>query len=184
VATPAQVRSHRREIAALVSIAAKDLKMLFSEFSTKDAAEQALRDLLPRLIAIYGSAAATLGADWYDDLRDAAEVKGRFRAIPADLPDAGSTDALARWAAGSAKDLDSMLTLTTGGTQRRIANADRETVTGSSIADPKAQGWMRVGDGDSCEFCSMLIGRGAVYKEATVGFESHDHCGCVGVPQF
>jgi len=48
------------------------------------------------LVAIYGSAAATLGADWYDEMRAAAAVKGRFRAIPAELPDQGRTDALAR----------------------------------------------------------------------------------------
>jgi hypothetical protein len=54
--------------------------------------------------------------------------------------------------------------------QRRIANFSRDTITGSSIADPKAQGWERVGNGE-CAFCSMLIGRGAVYSEASADFE-------------
>jgi hypothetical protein len=156
---------------------------MFRQFDTRDAAEAGLRDMLPRMVDIYGSAAATLGADWYDDLRDAAEVKGRFRAIPTDLPDQGSTDSLARWAAASAKDLDTMLMLTIGGTQRRIANADRQTVTGSSIEDPRARGWARAGTGN-CDFCRMLLDRGAVYTEASADFEAHDHCGCVGVPQF
>lgn len=183
MALSAQARAHRRDIATLADIAANDLRILFRQFTTRDMAEQGLRDLLPQLIDTYGSAAGALAADWYDDLRDAAEAKGRFRAIPADLPDQGSTDALARWAASVATDLDTMLPLTIGGTQRRIANAARHTVMGSSIADPHARGWMRAGAGD-CEFCRMLIGRGAVYTSATVDFESHDHCGCVGVPQF
>jgi hypothetical protein len=52
---------------------------------------------------------------------------------------------------------------------------------GSSIADPKARGWMRVGSG-RCDFCRMLIGRGAVYTESTVDFHAHDHCGCGATP--
>jgi hypothetical protein len=30
----------------------------------------------------------------------------------------------------------------------------------------------------------MLIGRGAVYSEATADFAAHDHCKCSAVPAF
>ena len=55
--------------------------------------------------------------------------------------------------------------------------------TVSSTTDPKARGWQRVGVGE-CDFCSMLIGRGAVYSEATADFLSHDHCHCYAEPAF
>jgi hypothetical protein len=72
-----------------------------------------------------------------------------------------------------------------GGVQRLVANAARDTIIGSSLADPSATGWRRGsgGDGD-CPFCAMLIGRGEVYSEKTVKFGAHDNCDCVAVAVF
>jgi hypothetical protein len=180
--------AHRRDLQHLTGLALKDLSRIWSEFDTAAAARDGLRDVLPRLVALYGSGAATLGADWYDEMRAAADVRGRFRAIPADLPDADRTDALARWGVSplfkAEPDFTSALTLVSGGLQRIIANADRQTITRSSVADPRARGWRRVGSGSSCGFCQMLLGRGAVYTEASAGFESHDHCNCGAEPAF
>lgn len=38
--------------------------------------------------------------------------------------------------------------------------------------------WYRTTAGNACEFCRMLAGRGAVYREDSVTFRSHDHCAC------
>lgn len=142
-------------------------------------------DVLPNLVSLYGSAAATLGADWYDELRDEAGARGRFRAIPAELPDRDRTDALARWGVTplfkAAPDFGSALTLVQGGTQRIIANASRQSVTRSATADPSSAGWKRIGGGE-CAFCSMLISRDQLYSEATADFASHDHCKCSAYP--
>lgn len=182
-----EARRHRRDLAELVTLADKDLRLLFRKFTTADTARDGLMDVLPRFVNIYGSAAATLGADWYDDLRDAAEARGRFTAIPADLPDRGRTDALARWGVAplfaAEPDFATTLVKVGGGLQRIILNADRESVMRSSVADRSARGWARAGAGE-CEFCQMLIGRGAVYSEASADFESHDHCGCIAVPEW
>ncbi len=181
------LRAHRRNLAALTVLAERDLGLLFRQFRTADEARDGLLEALPTLVELYGSAAATLAADWYDDLREQAEVKGRFRAIPAVLPDRGRTDALARWGVSplfqAEPDMAAAETLVGGGLQRVVANADRETVTASSVADPQARGWQRVGAG-GCDFCRMLLGRGAVYSEASADFESHDHCRCSAVPAF
>lgn len=179
--TAAQVSGHRRELAALRGLAEKDLRLLFREFDTVAAARAALRDVLPRLVAIYGSAAATLGADWYDEVRDAAGARGRFEAIPAELPDRGRTDSLAGWAGETATSTDTMLVLVAGGVSRIIADADRGSITRSSIQDPASVGWKRIGTG-ACEFCRMLIARDQLYSEATADFASHDHCNCQAYP--
>lgn len=172
----------RDGVDGLVGYANRDLAALWTQ--VKDAAEAhtALNDILPALIATYGAAAATLAADWYDELRDKVGVAGRFRAIPANIPDSGA-HALVGWALTEAKDYQSFQSLIEGGMQRRIANFSRGTVTSSAIADPKATGWQRTGSGE-CSFCSMLIARGAVYTEATADFASHDHCHCSAVPEF
>ena len=184
---PTLTAAHRRDLAELTGLAQNDLSLIWAKFNTATAARDGLIELLPRLVAIYGSAASTLGADWYDEMRAVAAVKGRFRAIPAELPDQGRTDALARWGVtplfAAEPDYSMALGMVAGGLQRIISNADRETVTGSAIADPKASGWQREGSGE-CAFCAMLIGRGAVYTEASSDFASHDHCRCSAVPAF
>jgi len=172
----------RDGVKGLVGYASRDLHALWRQVSSAAEAEVALRDILPGLIDTYGAAAGTLAADWYDEHRDKLEVPGHFRAIPADVKDAGA-QALVGWATATATDMSSLQSLVLGGTQRRIANFSRGTITGSSIADPKATGWQRVGSGE-CAFCAMLIGRGAVYSEASADFASHDHCNCSAVPAF
>lgn len=177
----------RKGVSGLAVLANRDLARLWQEVGTAVEAKQALADVLPHLVDVYGTAAAALAADWYDELRAKRGVPGRFGATPAEIGNTG-TDALAGVAAGplfSAKpDWSSALVLAQGGLQRRIANQARSTVMLSSVRDPRAHGWRRVGDGSTCDFCSMLLGRGAVYTEATADFPAHDHCGCGAEPAF
>lgn len=175
----------RRSIADLTALAASDIAFLWRDTAAEELRD-ALLDVLPPLIDAYGAAAATVAADWYDNTRDEVRASGRFFAVPAELEDVGAV-ALARWGVEPLfrpePDLAAARTLIEGGLQRRIANASRNTVTRSSIEDPAAEGWQRVGSGE-CAFCSMLIARGAVYSESTADFASHDHCNCAAVPAF
>lgn len=173
----------RRETSELIGFARRDLAALWRLVADGAATETALRDLLPSIVREYGQVGAALAADWYDDQRDKTGVGGRFSAIPVEPDDRGA-QALVGWALTTATDDASLRTLIEGGTQRRIADHVRYTVAGSAVADPAAAGWKRVGDGSSCEFCRMLIGRGAVYQESTAAFESHDSCGCSAVPEW
>ena len=176
------VQTLRRETAGLVGHASRDLAKLWRLVAEGASADVALRDLLPAIITTYGQAGATMAADWYDDLREKAGVKGRFTAIPAQAGDRGA-QALIGWALSEARDDQTLQALILGGTQRRIADHVRFTIAESAVADPQARGWQRVGSGE-CHFCDMLIGRGAVYSEATADFASHDHCQCSAVPAF
>lgn len=162
--------------------ARKDLERLWRSLDTTDQAAEMLRDVLPDLVAAYGAMAATIAADWYDDLREMSEVPRRFTAAPADIAETG-TQALVGWALDEATSDEAFKALVLGGVQRRIVNFGRLTVTTSSIADPSAVGWRRTGLG-RCDFCRMLIGRGAVYREATADFAAHDNCNCGAEPEF
>lgn len=179
MATPASLRSQQE---ALTRLALNDLAALWRQVSNAAEARVALNDVLPALLDTYGQAAAAVAAEWYDEARAVADASGSFRAIPADIRDSGAYE-LAGWASSKGTDLDSIRTLAEGGAQRRILNFSRQTVMGSSLSDPAANGWQRVGVG-SCDFCAMLIGRGAVYSESTSDFASHDHCHCAAVPAF
>lgn len=172
----------RRSQEDLTRLALGDMAALWRQVSNAVEARIALEDVLPQLVHTYGQAAAAVAADWYDEAREAAESSGSFRAIPASIENS-ATDALALWATSTGTDMDSIRELIDGGLQRRIARWGRETIMGSSLADPAADGWQRVGVGE-CDFCEMLISRGAVYTEATADFGAHDHCRCQAVPAF
>ena len=79
--------------------------------------------------------------------------------------------------------LANALTMTQGSMSRLVLNAGRETITRTSAADSRIIGWQRVGNGE-CDWCSMLLGRGAVYGADTVDFPAHDSCRCSGEPVF
>lgn len=179
--TPATLQL-RKQVESLTSDLTTDLTRFWRGIEVPKTLEVALMDTLPDLVDTYGTAASAYTADWYDNLREDHGAPGRFTAIPADLGDAG-TQALVGWAAAESLDLPSFKSLILGGAQRRIANFARLTVTDSSVADPGARGWRRTGLG-RCAFCRMLLGRGAVYSEASVAFEAHDHCQCGAEPAF
>jgi hypothetical protein len=153
----------------------------------------ALAAVLPAIGDTYGSAASALAADVYDDSRDAAGVvdkRGkRFRAKAAPLADQGRYDALAGWAVGPLfggdPNPDAVVSKVVGGMQRTTADAFRETIIDNTKRDPNAIGWRRIGHGNTCEFCRMLINRGAVYlSEESAGFLAHDLCNCTPAAAF
>lgn len=182
--TTPQADELRSNLANLVTLAGADIADAMRQFDNAETLRDGLIDVLRGLLPYYGSAAASLAADWYDELRAQDNVKGRFRAIVPDQGDLGAEE-LVRWGIAPLfhpePDPASALTLIQGGAQRRILNQSRATITGSAVEDPQAHGWQRAGSGE-CAFCAMLISRGAVYTRATADFASHDHCHCTAVP--
>lgn len=178
-------RQLRADLNALTGIAANDLALLWREFDSAEAARDGLLDVLPRLVTIYGSAAATLASDYFDEVRNEAGARGTFGAITAE-PETGGLDVLARWAVGpmfsADPDPDAALSLASGGAQRSIVNAARLTVVQSSIKDPRAQGWVRVGHGE-CDWCKRYLD-GTVHQSEGYGFDAHNHCLCTAEPVY
>lgn len=167
----------RRIIRDLNLDAQRDLQMIWRSVGGDPAA---LAEILAELVQTYGEAAAALSADWYDELRADTGVRAGFRAIVPEPREPG-TSALVGWAATEATTEDAFRSLIAGGIQKRITNYSRNVITTSSVRDPRARGWMRIGSGE-CGFCAMLISRGAVYSKSTVDFASHDHCKCGAAP--
>ena len=64
-------------------------------------------------------------------------------------------------------------------------NGGSETVIATVESDPRAVGWKRVTSGATCAFCTMLAGRGAVYKSRrTANFRPHINCDCQPQPLY
>lgn len=172
----------RSEADQIVRLADRDLGRLWRLVADGASAEIALRDLLPALITEYGTLGAAAAADWYDEQRERAEARGRFAAVPLEATDRGA-QALIGWALSEATDDVSLRTLILGGAQRRIVDHARLTVTNSSVSDPGAAGWVRVGVGGSCDWCDQYLD-GEVRTVAGYDFDAHDNCNCSVVPAF
>ena len=178
----------RQALVNLNALARRDLMALWASLAglTAEQVRDALAELLPGLGAAYGAAAAALAADWFDELRAEADVSGRFIAEPSEDVDTERWRSLASWSVSPLfrpePDRRAALVLVEGGLQRTVADRHRLTIVENSIRDPQAKGWRRVGVGENCGFCRMLIDRGAVYTEAGVTFKSHDHCNCAASP--
>ena len=180
----------RQDLVDLTALARRDLATFWTLVQDWPAEQvrDALMDVLPELGGAYGDAAAALAADWYEDVREASQARGSFPPVLASPPEPARWEALARWGVdplfAEQPDPATALAKVAGGLQRSIADQHRLTVVESSIADPAASGWRRVGVGDSCGFCRMLIDKGHVFTEATSTFRSHDNCNCAASPSF
>ena len=180
----------REALIGLTRLAEADLRRLWIRIANQppEAVRDALMDVLPLLADEYGTAAAVMAADEYNDLRLIAEAAGLFQAEPVAPPTSARFEALARWGVdplfGSEPNPEAAFVKIAGGMQRSIADMHRETVVQSSQLDPAALGWRRIGHGGNCGFCTMLIGRGDVYSQKGVAFKSHDHCNCSAAAVF
>lgn len=167
------------ETAGLVRLADRDLTSALGLVSEGAPPRDVLNDLLPTLVRSYGEMGASVAADWYDEARLAAEVPGYFRAIPLQASDRGA-EALIGWALSTATDDLALHALLLGGIQRRIADHLRLTLSSSSIEDPAAHGWMRVGRGE-CEWCRQYLD-GEIHYVEGYDFPAHDNCRCSVTP--
>lgn len=172
-------RRLRNDLQTLTAEAESDIRIVWREVKTPGASRAALLDILPALIDQYGIAASTLAAEFYDDYRIEAQVGGSFTASPAVIAKTG-TEQLVGWSLTQARDMTAFQTLLLGGVQRRILNFSRSTMADSSLADPKASGWVRVGVGE-CEWCQQYLD-GEVRTVPGYDFPAHDWCKCDAVP--
>lgn len=151
-----------------------------------------LFDLTPLIVADYMEAAAALGLDWYDELRDAADVTTPFSPVlVVNLREETLANAVG-WATKALRDLtvdferelDLAVARLLPAIELEIATALRETVTENSEDDPESAGWRRVARPNACAFCRMLADKGAIFTSATARFAAHKSCHCLAQPVF
>lgn len=190
-----EIDAYSEAIDSLSAVAFAQLKALL--LSLDDPNPIVFRDALlatyPELLAPFTTAASEVAASWYSTLRANAGISGTFRPVLAPTPPTVQLDAGVRYSLSPLfqpqKFIGSdILTLLAGFTQRMIADAGRDTISGSAVKDPTRVGWQRIPRAGACAFCALLGSRGAVYKsETTAGGEGnkyHNHCRCVVAPKF
>lgn len=193
MATLEQVDAFRINTAALVTLAQKDLADFWRTLDTTDArfTQIMLAEFYPDLVQTYGSTAALLAADYYDELRDLPPTVKRFNAVMDEPVNVDQALSVARWGLGplfsASPDPLSALTLISDATQRLVLQPARNTVVNSTFRDPVRTGFARVPSGaTTCAFCLMTASRGAVYSsKQAAGYgmnKFHTKCDCAVVP--
>lgn len=155
------------------------------------------------LVDQYGSASASLAADYYEAERVAARVTGRFTVPLADRPPNEQVDNSLRWATKDVWERDPEDPATTDAqlqpldvrleqaekkaeavAQKLVTDQGRGTVQEAVRRDSQATAWARTAALGACAFCKLLVTRRAVYKQDTADFRAHDGCHCGVVPVF
>lgn len=141
------------------------------------------------VVSQYGDIAASMAAEWYEDIRISEGVRGTFRALPQASPyDSDAVEGMVRRAVGpmfdESPDVAAVMRTVAQNAGKYVLAASRETVRKNSFIDPRGAGFQRIARPGSCDFCLMLVGRGAVYKRETAFFASHGACNCAAVPSW
>lgn len=175
-------------IAALVE---RDLAAFFAllDFAKPDAVKLDLFDYVPELVSQYGDIAATVAADWFEELRDAEGVGGSFRAplapsVPLEQINGRlgfATRASGPLFLGDTATLTAFLSMMTN---EYALQPGRDTVMQAAHKDNAA--YARVPEPGACKFCLMLASRGFVYSKSTAGGSRkfHGKCRCNILPSW
>lgn len=182
------VESYLANVKRMVAWAIRDLTKIMSrvDLSDPDAARDLLQAEMPSMIAVWGEAAATIAAEYFEELIDAP-------AVLAEPVAAEAVESMVGWAVGPLygklvprTDGEGNLVYDDdgepvadkippdpakarrnleGGLQRHVMNTGRDTVKLS--AGNAGVAWARVLQGETnCAFCVVMSSRGMVYESA------------------
>lgn len=177
-----------RDIRTLVL---RDLAGFWATLDTLDATgtRDALLEVAPLLVAQYGEMAATVAADFYDQMREQAAVVGRFSAVLGDPVDVEDLRGQIRWSIDPLFSADPDPDAALGRLEQKVdeysLQPGRDTIARSAGRDPAKARWARVPVGDTCAFCLMLASRGPAYRSAESagkGRKYHGDCDCTPTP--
>lgn len=213
--TLAEAEGHRQAVTDLTTLAQAELVAMWRravDLASPAEVAEATRDVLPVIVTAYSLAGATLAADFYETVRDAAGVPGAFAAELFDAVAPERVDALIGWGLQplfptqgaldanmlAEPDPGAALSRLSGGLQRIVANADRQTITGNVERDPADARWARHASANACAFCALMATRDATYRteasalrvtvarngKQALGEKYHDWCRCISVVEW
>jgi hypothetical protein len=183
------VTDARAGVAQAGTLAADHLELVLNSLDLSDGygAKAVLLEAFPDLVATYGPMAGMVGADYYDEARAAAAVRGFYSAQVADIPATEQLTSNVRYGIGplfaAEPDVTLAVSLLRSAMDRDVRQVARDTVSLSAENDPARARWARVPHGrDTCAFCMVQAGRGAVFGQRAASKHYHTGCGCTAVP--
>lgn len=177
------VDAHRGEVNAITTLAQDDLRAYATTIAQESpvrVAEQ-LREVTPAVIETYGDVSATSGALFYENNRPVAGYAATL-ATPALAPEIGAMVGFAVAPLFAEEiNIDLFLSRLLGGTQKFVAQYDRDTIALNSDIDADLNGgYTRFARANACAFCAYLSSQDIpVFSDHD---KWHNDCKCVQVP--
>jgi hypothetical protein len=184
-----KAEAHRKVLGNVATLAAADTvgAIKLSTKLTDGYRLGALRETIPPIVEAYGNVAATVSADFYDELRVGAGVKKGYTAIAPTRDWAKISEPIAGFAIKrfiTEAPLQSTISLIAGAVMSEIFTTARETMQYNADRDSVKVTYQRVTRPNACDFCIyMAVGfEGKSSQEEYKDF--HNHCMCVDVAVF
>lgn len=181
--------TEQRAALQLVTSAAVDasIAMMTNLNGSPVARRAALLDGVPNVISYFTDGSAALAVDFYEEERVLAGVQDSSFVTEFVVND--RTVKIRRgiaWAADPLFAGDEALASSRLAeiVQLETARPYRDTIIENRRRDPYAAGWKRITSGRGCAFCLALAAKGAIYRESTARFASHENCHCTAAPVF
>lgn len=135
---------------------------------------------LPPIADTFSTVASTIGAQYYNDARAAANVQSEFTAQAIDV-NAGLTlessigYSIARL--DKTGNYDTFQSILAGSMQRVVSQGDRLTIEDNIFRDPDGQMYQRVAGPNACAFCLTMAAVVRLQRSAD-SKKYHDFCRC------
>ena len=126
-------------------------------------ARDALLEYVPLLVEQYGLKAASIAADWYDELRMDERLPDVFVSDLVEPIERDFVQKRVRYGAGSlfGDNPADALAFTKGAVTGWVTQAFSDTIEANAARDPRSRGWVRKPEPGACKFCLMLASRSA-----------------------
>lgn len=187
VATRKQLAEYRKAQAELDRLVRAELDAIWQLIADRDlnSMRNILVEAVPAVIDKYGSASATIAAEWYEELVQA-------NAFVPDLYSPDTWAASTRWALSPLYDFGDSQTAfihLVSATTRHVRGHGRKVID-ESVRRERNVSYARVPTGaETCDFCLVLASRGPVYGtpqdarfRESDGGKYHSDCYCEPVP--
>lgn len=175
--------------ASAADLAVLDLRDAWAQFDLSDpvAVRNALLEVAPAVVEVWGQTNAVATADWYELARENLNVQGGALGVVGAVPHRVLMERQVRFGAQHlwTDTPNQTLKFLEGSLIRYVMDAGRDSIIESVAADPETTGWQRIATPDACKFCQFLAANGDVYRTMTTAtFAAHDNCMCAAVPSW
>lgn len=164
--------------------AAQEVLQKIASVPTEAARIALIDELIPAVASQYSEQIAMAAAKWYEEVRADAlpDVDDGFEASLAQTYSKKAiVEEIHDHILSNRNKFDEAIV---DAMDRWIKIPGRATIAENCRRDPKKPRYALVPQGKTCAFCTMLAGRGFVYKSKETAHAMHNHCDCVACPEW
>lgn len=164
--------------------AAQEVLQKIASAPTEAARIALIDELIPAVASQYSEQIAMAAAKWYEEVRADAlpDVDDGFEASLAQTYSKKAiVEEIHDHILSNRNKFDEAIV---DAMDRWIKIPGRATIAENCKRDPKKPRYALVPQGKTCAFCTMLAGRGFVYKSEKTAHKMHNHCDCVACPEW